>query len=109
VKKKGVWYLTPEGEEAIEMGPAKLLDSATRAYRKWRAEQPSDALPEADDTAANETSMAFEEVEQIAMSGFEQYIGDQNAYTICKYAGEGIIPAVRIGRVWRFDREEIDK
>lgn len=80
VKKKGVWYLTPEGEEAIEMGPAKLLDSATRAYRKWRAEQPSDTLPEADDTAANETSMAFEEVEQIAISGFEHYIGDQNAY-----------------------------
>jgi len=29
--------------------------------------------------------------------------------TICKYAGEGLIPAIRIGRVWRFDREEIDK
>jgi excisionase family DNA binding protein len=29
--------------------------------------------------------------------------------TICKYAAEGRIPAVRIGRVWRFDREMIDK
>lgn len=29
--------------------------------------------------------------------------------TICKYAAEGRIPAVRIGRVWRFDREVIDK
>lgn len=29
--------------------------------------------------------------------------------TICKYAAEGVIPARRIGRVWRFDREEIDK
>jgi excisionase family DNA binding protein len=29
--------------------------------------------------------------------------------TICKYAGEGVIPAVRIGRVWRFDKGEIDK
>jgi excisionase family DNA binding protein len=29
--------------------------------------------------------------------------------TICKYAGEGVIPAVRIGRVWRFDKAEIDK
>ncbi|MCF8142725.1 MAG: restriction endonuclease [Deltaproteobacteria bacterium] len=80
VKKKGVWYLTPEGEEAIEMGPAKLLDSATRAYRKWRAEQPSDTVPETDDAAADETSMAFEEVEQVAISGFEHYIGDLNAY-----------------------------
>ena len=29
--------------------------------------------------------------------------------TICKYAGEGKIPAIRIGRVWRFDKEAIDK
>ena len=29
--------------------------------------------------------------------------------TICKYAKEGKIPAIRIGRVWRFDRGIIDK
>ncbi len=29
--------------------------------------------------------------------------------TICKYAAEGEIPAVQIGRVWRFDKEAIDK
>jgi excisionase family DNA binding protein len=29
--------------------------------------------------------------------------------TICKYAAEGDIPAIRIGRVWRFDKEAIDK
>jgi len=29
--------------------------------------------------------------------------------TICKYAAEGVIPARRIGRVWRFDKDEIDK
>jgi len=29
--------------------------------------------------------------------------------TICKFAAEGTIPAVRIGRVWRFDKEAIDK
>jgi excisionase family DNA binding protein len=29
--------------------------------------------------------------------------------TICKYAAEGKIPAIRIGRVWRFDKEAIDK
>ena len=28
--------------------------------------------------------------------------------TICKYASEGLIPAVRIGRVWRFDKDVID-
>jgi excisionase family DNA binding protein len=29
--------------------------------------------------------------------------------TICKYAAESRIPAIRIGRVWRFDKGAIDK
>ena len=29
--------------------------------------------------------------------------------TICKLAGEGKIPAIRIGRIWRFDKETIDE
>jgi len=29
--------------------------------------------------------------------------------TICKYAAEGKIPAIRIGRVWRFDKEALDR
>lgn len=29
--------------------------------------------------------------------------------TICKYAAQGKIPAIRIGRVWRFDKEAIDR
>lgn len=29
--------------------------------------------------------------------------------TICKYAADGKIPAIRIGRVWRFDKEAIDR
>ena len=28
--------------------------------------------------------------------------------TICKYTSEGQIPAIRIGRVWRFDKDVID-
>jgi excisionase family DNA binding protein len=29
--------------------------------------------------------------------------------TVCKYAAQGEIPAIRIGRVWRFDKHAIDK
>jgi excisionase family DNA binding protein len=29
--------------------------------------------------------------------------------TICKYAAGGEIPAIRIGRVWRFDKKAVDK
>lgn len=29
--------------------------------------------------------------------------------TICKHAANGNIPAIRIGKVWRFDKDIIDK
>jgi excisionase family DNA binding protein len=29
--------------------------------------------------------------------------------TICKYAARGKIPAIRIGKVWRFDKDVIDR
>jgi excisionase family DNA binding protein len=29
--------------------------------------------------------------------------------TICKYASEGLIPAIRIGPIWRFDKDVIDE
>jgi len=80
VKKKGVWYITPEGEEILRLTPAKLLDAATQAYRKWRAEQPTDTSVETEETEGEEPSMAFEEVEQVAMAGLERYINDKNAY-----------------------------
>jgi excisionase family DNA binding protein len=32
-----------------------------------------------------------------------------HAITICKLSKEGKIPAIRIGRVWRFDKDIIDQ
>jgi excisionase family DNA binding protein len=32
-----------------------------------------------------------------------------HAITICKLCKENKIPAIRIGRVWRFDKEVIDE
>jgi excisionase family DNA binding protein len=29
--------------------------------------------------------------------------------TICKYATAGLIPAIRIGRIWRFDKDVVDE
>ena len=36
LKKKGVWYLTPEGEKAIDKGEKELLKSAKNLYRIWK-------------------------------------------------------------------------
>ena len=32
-----------------------------------------------------------------------------HAITICKLSKQGKIPSIRIGRVWRFDKEVIDE
>lgn len=29
--------------------------------------------------------------------------------TVLKYAAKGVIPAIRIGKVWRFDKEAVDE
>jgi len=80
VKKKGVWYLTHEGEDALKLGPTKLLESATQAYRKWKTEQSADTNGENEDIAVKDTTVTLEEVEQIAMDGLESYISEKNAY-----------------------------
>ena len=30
-------------------------------------------------------------------------------FTIWKYASGGVIPSLRIGRIWRFDKDKIDE
>jgi excisionase family DNA binding protein len=32
-----------------------------------------------------------------------------HAITVCKLSKEGKIPSIRIGRVWRFDKDVIDQ
>jgi restriction system protein len=40
-KQKGIWYLTPEGEEAMKLGAEKLLETATKKYREWSSDTKS--------------------------------------------------------------------
>lgn len=81
VKKKGVWYLTQEGEEALHMDPIELLEKAAFAYRRWQAEQPApSAGDQNNDAAVEDAAMAFEDVEQVAMSGLEKHVNNLNAY-----------------------------
>ena len=81
VKKKGVWYLTPEGDEALKLGPEKLLDQAGAAYDKWREEHPKvrDEVVE-EETPAEGQVVSYDDVEQRAIEGLQQYINSKNAY-----------------------------
>ncbi len=83
IKKKGTWYLTPEGESAISLGEVELLESATKAYRKWKKEKETEANDEeVDDTSSSdkEQEATIDEIEQIALDGIKSHIKSKNPY-----------------------------
>ncbi len=82
VKKRGVWYLTPEGEEALKLGPEGLLSKAREAYKKWRLENPvtRDGPKEEAEEEEPETMPSYDDVEQKAIEGLQQYINAKNPY-----------------------------
>ncbi len=82
IKKKGVWYLTPEGEKALQLGDVGLLNAATAAYRKWSNEnQPTESKEE---EVAEEGQQGQEatihEIEQLAIEGLKKQINQKNPY-----------------------------
>jgi restriction system protein len=80
VKKKGVWYLTPEGEEALSLGEVALLERAQHAYRRWRADNPVTRDKEEETEEAGEDLPTYDDIEQRAIEGLQQYINAKNPY-----------------------------
>ena len=79
VKKQGVWYITPEGEESLKLSPEKLLETATTAYRAWKAKQHEEDDQVIEPETRNQL-IPFDQVEQIALDGLENYIDVKNPY-----------------------------
>lgn len=84
VKKKGVWYITPEGEGALKLGEVGLLDAATQAYRAW-SDQRESATNTEDDQDVNEEGeqgqeATIHEMEQLAIEGLKNQINTKNPY-----------------------------
>jgi len=79
IKRKGVWYLTPEGEEALKLGPDELLRSFYAAGDKWHAEHPA-AREEAVEAEAPAEVVSYDDVEQTAMEGLQNCINSKNPY-----------------------------
>lgn len=83
VKKKGVWYLTPEGEAALALGDVGLLAAATQAYAKWRdenrVEEPSEEVA-AEGAGQQGQEATIHEIEQVAIEGLKAQIRSKNPY-----------------------------
>lgn len=83
VKKKGVWYLTKEGEAAIGLGEVGLLNAATEAYRIWKKEKEVEEVDggELEESSSDkEQEATIDEIEQIALEGLKNHIKSKNPY-----------------------------
>lgn len=81
IKRKGIWYLTPEGEKALKLGSIGLLKAVDDAYRVWKSNQQEETSDEvADGEEVEEQGISFDQIEQIALEGFEKHINAKNAY-----------------------------
>jgi restriction system protein len=83
VKKKGVWYLTPEGDNALLLGDVGLFKAANLAYRKWKEENaPADDAEEQDVAIGGKQSeeATIHEIEQLAIDGLKKQINSKNPY-----------------------------
>jgi len=85
IKKKGIWFLTPEGESALKLGETGLLDTAEKAYRQWRLKNPRQAeAPETEIAvaveSAKEEEVSADQIEQSAYEQIENYINKKTPY-----------------------------
>lgn len=91
IKRKGVWFITPEGEEAMKkMGPVDLLAEATRKYWEWRKENPvvkaePEAFPDETETEPDQSDergrdIAFDQIQAGALEGIIDAINTKTPY-----------------------------
>jgi len=85
IKKNRVWYLTPEGCEAVKQGEAKLFEGVKMGYKNWRSKN-IDLLSNNHNEEDEETGIGHEEVLiyndllEKALEGMINYINSKNAY-----------------------------
>lgn len=86
IKKKGTWTITPEGEEALKLGPEKLRDLAWERYNAWyRSKEPAsqekqEVRTEEESDPAKETMIELETLEERASNGIREYLKSKNPY-----------------------------
>lgn len=86
-KQKGVWYLTDEGEKALELGQVKLHELASTKYREWAAANPKKPKEDAQgdvDSSIDEGGQAqqavLNQLEEQANEGILNFIRSMNPY-----------------------------
>lgn len=81
-KKKGVWTLTSEGEDALKLGPVGLLNKATELYRKWAEERKTVSTEEDSIPAKKQQAQKanLSQLEEKALAELKESIAGKNPY-----------------------------
>jgi restriction system protein len=85
IKRKGRWYLTPEGENALKLGEKNFDQAVEDGYREWKLKNRQSAEPtDLEEPSAvdveSEQELTVDEIEQLAMDGIRKFIYAKNPY-----------------------------
>ena len=83
IKKKGVWYITPEGIEALKYPPKEFMVVAGKKYKEWKAAHVVDIdLSEKIDEEEEERNRqtAYDQAVGLAREEIRHFINDVDAY-----------------------------
>ncbi|MCH8027214.1 MAG: Mrr restriction system protein [candidate division Zixibacteria bacterium] len=83
IKRKGTWYLTPEGEKALNLGKEGLIQSTISGYKEWKIRNKKefeDGHASTEDEQSIPPTTSVDQVEQEAIDGIKQYISNKNPY-----------------------------
>jgi restriction system protein len=85
-KDKGIWILTPEGEEAIKLGEEGLFRAAKKAYVQWKSQIVTPEKEIIEDIAVEENNegksqkVLIEQSIEKAIEGIQDFINKKNPY-----------------------------
>lgn len=84
-KRKGVWYLTEEGEDALSLSPKQLWKQMKQRYKDWKSNQSTDpdrtiSDNSDDDEGIDTTTLLTEKIEELANAGIEKALRKLGPY-----------------------------
>ena len=83
VKQKGMWYPTPEGENALKLSPEEVMEKGEVAYREWRRLNPKEdhhGDEPTDDNTERDRTEELNLLESDAREGIRRYIVSKSPY-----------------------------
>lgn len=84
VKRNRMWYITPEGEDALKLSPNEVLLNASAAYQKWlelnQKIEPTQTSDDIEEDEKRENILQLDELEVKATTGIQEYIKNKNPY-----------------------------